>query len=123
MVSINFRFEKGRLVESAREVVAQASVRPLRNIEGQAGLYHRIVGPDGVVLFENLVPDPRRVPWDTTDDGKKLRGGVATLNEMPLILRLPAGVHGQLEIYEVTDVRWTRSTLDKATQLVGNFSL
>lgn len=120
---MNFRFEKGRLVESAREVVAQASVRSLRNIEGQAGLYHRIVGPDGAVLFENLVPDPRRVPWDTTDDGKHLIGGVATLNEMPLILRLPGGIHGRLEIYEVADVKWTRSTLDKATQLVGSFSL
>lgn len=123
MISLTFRFEKGKVVEASRETVPNVAVRPLRRLEGQPGIYHRIVSPQGTVLFENLVPDPRRVPWDTTDDGKHLKGGVATLNEMPLVLRLPAGVHGKLEIYEVTDVKWTRSTLDKATRLVGNFSL
>lgn len=123
MISMTFRFEKGRCVEAARETVANVAVRPLRRLEGQPGIYHRIVSSEGTVLFENLVPDPRRVPWDTTDDGKHLIGGVATLNEMPLILRLPADVHGKLEIYEVTDVNWTRSTLDKATRLVGDLNL
>ena len=120
---MTFRFEKGRCVEAVRETVANVAVRPLRRLEGQLGIYHRIVSSEGTVLFENLVPDPRRVPWDTTDDGKHLIGGVATLNEMPLILRLPADVHGKLEIYEVTDVNWTRSTLDKATRLVGDLNL
>lgn len=123
MISLTFRFEKGQCVEAARETVANAAVRPLRRLEGQPGIYHRIVSPEGSVLFENVVPDPRRVSWDTTDDGKHLIGGVATLNEMPLILRLPAGVHGQLEIYEVTDANWTRSTLDKAARSVGRFKL
>ena len=123
MISLTFRFEKGRCVEASRETVANVAVRPLRSLEGQPGIYHRIVSPEGTVLFENLVPDPRRVPWDSTDDGKHIIGGVATLNEMPLILRLPADVHGKLEIYEVTNVKWTRSTLDKAARLVGAFDL
>ncbi|MBL9145019.1 MAG: hypothetical protein JNM99_15170 [Verrucomicrobiaceae bacterium] len=123
MISLTFRFEKGRCVETTRETVANVAVRPLRLLEGHRGIYHRIVSPEGTVLFENLVPDPRRVPWDSTDDGKHLIGGVATLNEMPLILRLPADVHGKLEIYEVTDVNWTRSKLDKEARLVGDFTL
>jgi len=123
MLSLTLKFEQDRLVEVARENVPAAAARPRRRVEGQPGLYHRIVGPHGEVLFENIVPDPRRVPWDTSDDGKTLRGGVATLNEMPLILRLPADVHGQLKIYEITDVKWTRATLDKTAQLVGDFSL
>ena len=123
MISLTFRFEKGQCVQAAREPVPNVAVRPLRRLEGQPGIYHRIVSPEGIILFENIVPDPRRVPWDTTDDGKHLKGGVATLNEMPLILRLPAGVHGKLEIYEVTDSQWTRSTLDKTARLVGQSSL
>ena len=120
---MTFRFEKGQLVEAARETVANTAVRPLRSLEGHPGIYHRIVGPQGEVLFENVVPDPRRVPWDTSDDGKTLRGGVATLDEMPLNLRLPAGVRGRLEIYVINDVKWTRSNLDKTAQLVGVFEL
>lgn len=123
MISLTFRFEKGQCVQAVRETVPNVAVRPLRRLEGQPGIYHRIVSPEGIILFENIVPDPRRVPWDTTDDGKHLRGGVATLNEKPLNLRLPADVHGHLEIYEVTDVNWTRSTLDTTAHLVGNFSL
>lgn len=123
MISLTLRFEEGRLVETSRETPAQATVRPRRLIDGQRGLYHRIVGPGGEVLFENIVPDPRRVPWDTTDDGKSLRGGVAHLDDIPLNLRLPAGVHGRLEIYEASDPGWARFTLDTTTRHVGNFDL
>ena len=123
MISLTLRFDKGQLVETARETIAQARVRPLRRIDGQRGLYHRIVGQRGEVLFENIVPDPRRVPWDTTDDGKILRGGVAYLDDIPLNLRLPAGVHGRLEIYEASDPAWARFTLDTTTRNVGNFDL
>lgn len=123
LLSLIFRFEKGTLVESNREIVLNVTVRPLRRLEGQTGIYHRIVSSEGIVLFENVVPDPRRVPWDTTDDGKHLRGGIAHLEDMPLNLRLPAGVHGKLEVYQLTDTGWTRSTLDKTARLVGQFDL
>ena len=123
IISLTLRFEQGRLVETAREPIAQTTVRPRRLIDGQRGLYHRIVAQHGEVLFENIVPDPRRVPWDTTDDGKSLRGGVVHLDEIPLNLRLPAGVHGQLEVFEATDAAWARFKLDTTTRHVGNFDL
>lgn len=122
MLSLSFVFgAQDQLSLRAREEVVNASPRPLRRIEGQRGVYHRIVDGSGQILFENLVPDPRTVHWDTTDDGKTLRGGVVTLADQPLVLSLPAGVKGTLEVYLLRDENWARATLDKHGKLAGTF--
>ena len=113
----------GLLVEGDKQVVPDTEVRVMRGIEGQPGIYHRIVAPDGQVLFENLVPDPREVHWDTTDDGKKLRGGVITQPDLPLNLRRPAGIRGKLEVYLNKAPGWSRSNLAKSASLLGTFDL
>ena len=120
---MTLQFQNNRLVIATREELPGVAVRPLRQVVGVPGLYHRITGAAGEVLFENVVPDPRRVPWDTTDDGKKLRGGVARLDDLPVVLRLPAGVHGRLQVFEIKSANWSHSTLDKDGQLVGEFEL
>lgn len=122
MVAISLQFQNGRLIETARQQFAGA-VRPLRGIEGQPGLYHRIVDPTGRVLFENLVSDPSRIPYDITDDGRTLRGGTAIVPNMPLQLRLPFGVAGTLEVYRMETDGWTRSALSRDQHLVGTFDL
>ncbi len=124
MLSLTLAFNaEGRLAVREREHVPNASVRTIRQIEGQTGLYHRIIAPDGSVVFENIVPDPRTLHWDTTDDGKHLRGGIATIKDAPLNLRLPAAASGRLEVYLVEDGTWTRGTIDKTGRLVGSFDL
>ena len=124
MLSVSFVFDStGNLAVGSRDEVPEATVRPLRKVEGQPGLYHRIVGAGGEKLFENLVPDPRQVHWDTTDDGKTLRGGLATLPDKPLVLRLPAGVRGRLEVFLINDPGWTMLTLAERAKIVGSFDL
>lgn len=123
MLSLTVKFQNGRLVEVGRETVPSTAIKVSRRIDGQPGLYLRIMNPDGAVVFENMVADPRMVPWDTTDDGKTLRGGVIRQDDLPLHLRLPAGIKGQLEVFELKTPNWTRSMLDKQAVSVGNFAL
>lgn len=123
MLALSLQFQNGRLIETGRQEFA-GDVRSRRGMDGQRGLYHRIVDPAGKVLFENLVADPTHVPYDTTDDGKTLRGGQATLSDLPLQLRLPIGIAGKLEVYRMESGRWTRSALPTDAQhLVGTFDL
>jgi len=125
MVALNLRFDAaGKLTEAgSRQQTTGGKARAFRSIEGKAGLYHRIVGLQGQVLFENVVPDPRDVHWDTSTDGKKLTGGVAHFADMPLNLRLPVGVHGKLEVFLFKTPGWTRPTFDQTAQLLGTFDL
>ncbi len=124
MLSVSFAFDAaGRLVVRSRDEVPEAKVRPLRKLDGQRGLYHRIVGAGGEQLFENVEPDPRQVHWDTTDDGKKLRGGVVTLPDEPLVLRLPAGIRGRLEVFLINNGNWTPLAPTEQATLVGSFDL
>lgn len=122
MLALSVKFENGRLVETGREEHAGV-VRPRRGIDGQPGLYHRILDAQGKVLFENLVSDPRVIPYDTTDDGKTLRGGTAIVQDIPLQLRLPSGVSGRLEVYRTETGSWTRASLAPDQHLVGTFDL
>lgn len=122
MIALALQFKGGHLIETGREEHA-GTVRPLRGIDGQPGLYHRIVDPAGRVVFENLVTDPSLVHYDTTDDGKTLIGGRVKLPDMPVHLRLPSGIAGRLEVYKMEAGTWTRAAMPSPTALVGTFDL
>jgi hypothetical protein len=123
MTLMQVAFQNGKLVEVERTSAAEATVRPLRRLEGERGLYFRITDSAGKVLFEDLVADPREVHWDTTDDGRKLRGGRLDNAAQPAQLRFPLNVKGTLEVYALSRMGWTRETFSQDAVMVGRFSL
>jgi hypothetical protein len=113
----------GSMVLVERQEIESVTPRRLRRTEGQRGIYHRIVNAAGEVLFENVVRDPRVIPWDTTDDGTTLRGGIARQPDAPLFLNLPGGLAGTLEIFQADASGWTSATMLKTTKKIGTFQL
>ncbi len=95
---LTLQFRGQKLEVTGGESVAGA-VRMPRMKGPQAGLYHRVVDETGGILFENVVPDPRVMHYDFTDDGRRLSGGVAVQADTPLNLRLPGDLRGKLQIY------------------------
>jgi len=88
-------------IAQSLEIPAEA-YKGLRSIADMTGLYVRAIGPDGEILKEDVVSDPRIVFYDYPEgDSGKLAGGVIKNNDAVVAIRLPQLPAGtRVEIYE-----------------------